>query len=118
MSKRATGKTFYLLDEPTTGLSFEDCAALLRVLHRLVDAGNTVVLIEHNLDMIRNADWIIDMGPGAGEEGGYVIAVGIPEDVARVKKSHTGEYLEYVFAKDPQDGVEAKSGRVVKLLAK
>ena len=110
LSKRATGKTFYVLDEPTTGLSFEDCGALLRVLHRLVDVGNTVVLIEHNLDMIRNADWIIDMGPGAGEDGGYVIAVGIPEDVARVKKSHTGKYLEYIFAQNAQDGVGAKSG--------
>ena len=72
LSKRATGKTMYLLDEPTTGLSFEDCAALLRVLHRLVDSGNSVLLIEHNLDIIKNADWIIDLGPGAGDNGGHL----------------------------------------------
>ena len=94
LSKRATGKTIYLLDEPTTGLSFEDCAALLRVLHRLVDGGNTVLLIEHNLDIIKNADWIIDLGPGAGNKGGKVIAVGTPEDLAKNSKSHTGHYLK------------------------
>ena len=93
LSKRATGKTLYLLDEPTTGLSFEDCAALLRVLHRLVDGGNTVILIEHNLDVIKNADWIIDLGPGAGDLGGRLIAQGTPEQVAKVKKSFTGQYL-------------------------
>ncbi|MBF8267720.1 MAG: excinuclease subunit [Dehalococcoidia bacterium] len=93
LSRRATGRTLYLLDEPTTGLSFEDCAALLRVLHRLVDAGNTVVLIEHHLDLIKNADWVIDLGPGAGEKGGYVIATGTPEEVAGVERSYTGQYL-------------------------
>ena len=97
LSRRATGKTLYLLDEPTTGLSFEDCAALLRVLHRLVDAGNTVVLIEHHLDMIKNCDWIIDLGPGAGDKGGRVIATGTPEKVIRTKRSHTGQYLRKVL---------------------
>ena len=97
LSRRATGKTLYILDEPTTGLSFEDCAALLRVLHRLVDAGNSVVLIEHHLDMIKNADWIIDLGPGAGDKGGYVIATGTPEDVIATDKSHTGRYLSRVL---------------------
>ena len=97
LSKRATGKTMYLLDEPTTGLSFEDCAALLRVLHRLVDGGNTVILIEHNLDVIKNADWIIDLGPGAGDMGGRLIATGTPEQVAKVKKSFTGQYLKPIL---------------------
>ena len=94
LSRRATGKTLYLLDEPTTGLSFEDCAALLRVLHRLVDNRNTVLLIEHNLDMIKNADWIIDLGPGAGDKGGYLIAAGTPEQIAQTPESHTGRYLQ------------------------
>ena len=93
LSKRATGKTLYLLDEPTTGLSFQDCAALLRVLHRLVDSGNSVLLIEHNLDIIKNSDWIIDLGPGAGDKGGYVVATGTPEQIARTRRSHTGPYL-------------------------
>ena len=100
LSKRATGKTLYLLDEPTTGLSFEDCAALLRVLHRLVDGGNTVILIEHNLDIIKNADWIIDLGPGAGDLGGRLIAQGTPEHVAKVKKSFTGQYLQPILKND------------------
>ena len=94
LSKRATGRTLYILDEPTTGLSFEDCAHLLKVLHRLVDAGNTVVLIEHHLDLIKSADWIIDLGPGAGDSGGYVIAEGTPEDLARLDESSTGRYLQ------------------------
>ena len=97
LSKRSTGKTMYLLDEPTTGLSFEDCAALLRVLHRLVDGGNTVILIEHNLDVIKNADWIIDLGPGAGDMGGRLIATGTPEQIAKVKKSFTGQYLKPIL---------------------
>jgi len=99
LSKRATGKTIYLLDEPTTGLSFEDCAALLRVLHRLVDSGNTVLLIEHNLDIIKNADWIIDLGPGAGDKGGRLIAVGTPEELAKDPNSHTGRYLKLALEK-------------------
>ncbi|MSQ21793.1 MAG: excinuclease ABC subunit UvrA [Dehalococcoidia bacterium] len=99
LSRRATGKTLYMLDEPTTGLSFSDCAALLGVLHRLVDAGNTVVLIEHHLDLIKNADWVIDLGPGAGEKGGYVIAEGTPEQVAEVAHSYTGQYMKRVLEK-------------------
>jgi excinuclease ABC subunit A len=100
LSKRSTGRTLYILDEPTTGLSFEDAASLLQVLQRLADAGNTVVLIEHHLDMIKNADWIIDLGPGAGDNGGRVIATGTPEEIAKVKKSLTGRYLKDVLAKN------------------
>ena len=98
LSKRATGQTLYILDEPTTGLSFEDCAYLLRVLHRLVDAGNTVVLIEHHLDLIKSADWLIDLGPGAGDRGGEIVAVGAPRDLADMDHSETGRYLRRVFA--------------------
>ena len=94
LSKRATGSTLYILDEPTTGLSFEDCAYLLRVLHRLADAGNTVILIEHHLDLIKSADWIIDLGPGAGDAGGDVVAEGTPEELAEMEHSHTGRYLK------------------------
>ena len=93
LSKRATGRTLYILDEPTTGLSFEDCAHLLRVLQRLVDAGNSVVVIEHHLDLIKSADWLIDLGPGAGDKGGELIAEGTPEAVAGMGHSHTGRYL-------------------------
>ena len=100
LSKRATGRTLYILDEPTTGLSFEDCAHLLRVLHRLVDAGNSVILIEHHLDMIKGADWIIDLGPGAGDAGGRVIAEGTPEQVTQMKHSDTGRYLQARLARD------------------
>ena len=102
LSKRATGKTIYLLDEPTTGLSFEDCAALLRVLHRLADAGNSVLLIEHNLDVIKNSDWIIDLGPGAGDRGGQLIGVGTPEQLAENPDSHTGRYIKQVLDRDPR----------------
>ena len=94
LSKRATGRTMYILDEPTTGLSFEDCAHLLKVLHRLVGAGNSVILIEHHLDLIKSADWIIDLGPGAGDDGGYVIAEGTPEQMAKMSDSYTGRYLK------------------------
>jgi len=94
LSKRATGQTLYILDEPTTGLSFEDCSHLIRVLHRLVDAGNSVVLIEHHLDLMKNADWIIDLGPGAGEKGGHVVAEGTPEQMAEFEHSYTGQYLK------------------------
>jgi excinuclease ABC subunit A len=99
LSRRATGSTLYILDEPTTGLSFEDVAALLRVLQRLVEAGNTVVVIEHHLDVMKNADHIIDLGPGAGDKGGYVIATGTPEEVAGVEESLTGQYLKRVLGK-------------------
>ncbi len=98
LSKRSTGKTLYILDEPTTGLSFEDVAALLKVLQRLVDAGNTVVVIEHHLDVIKNADYIIDLGPGAGDKGGYVIATGTPEEIVLKKRSATGKYLKRMLA--------------------
>jgi excinuclease ABC subunit A len=94
LSKRSTGRTMYILDEPTTGLGFDDVAALLMVLQRLVDASNTVVTIEHNLDIIKNADWIIDLGPGAGDKGGYIIATGTPEQVAGEEASSTGQYLK------------------------
>ncbi len=93
LSKRQTGRTLYLLDEPTTGLHFDDVSKLLEVLHRLTDLGNSIVIIEHNMDVIRNADWIIDLGPEGGEEGGRVVAQGTPEQVARVKKSYTGQTL-------------------------
>ena len=97
LSKRQTGKTLYLLDEPTTGLHFDDVRKLLDVLHRLTDLGNTVIIIEHNLDVIRNADWILDLGPEGGEEGGRIVAQGTPEQVARVKKSYTGQALASYF---------------------
>jgi excinuclease ABC subunit A len=98
LSKRDTGRTLYMLDEPTTGLHFEDVRLLLNVLHRLVDKGNTVVVIEHNLDVIKTADWVIDLGVEGGEEGGYVVAEGTPEAVAKVKRSHTGRFLEKVLS--------------------
>ena len=93
LSKRQTGKTLYLLDEPTTGLHFEDVSKLLEVLHRLTDLGNSIIIIEHNMDVIRNADWIIDLGPEGGEEGGRMVAQGTPEQVARTRKSYTGQTL-------------------------
>ena len=93
LSKVATGRTLYVLDEPTTGLHFADIEKLLEVLQRLVDQGNTVLVIEHNLDVIKQADWLIDLGPEGGEAGGEVVAVGTPEDVADVAGSYTGQYL-------------------------
>ena len=93
LAKRSTGHTIYLLDEPTTGLHFEDIRKLLGVLSRLVDQGNTVVVIEHNLDVVKTADWLIDLGPEGGSGGGSVVAVGTPEDVAAVPESHTGAFL-------------------------
>jgi len=94
LQKRSTGRTLYVLDEPTTGLHFEDIRRLLAVLQRLVDAGNTVVTIEHNLDVIKSADWVIDMGPDGGTRGGEVIATGTPEDVAEAEGSATGTFLK------------------------
>ena len=93
LSKRATGRTLYILDEPTTGLHFEDVRKLMEVLHKLVEQGNTVIVIEHNLDVIKTADWIIDIGPEGGDGGGEIIATGTPEDVAKAAESHTGRYL-------------------------
>ena len=97
LSKRATGKTLYILDEPTTGLSFEDCAQLLKVLHRLVDAGNSVILIEHHLDLIKSSDWIIDLGPGAGDKGGNLVYEGTPENASKAEISQTGNYLRTIL---------------------
>ena len=99
LSRRSTGRTLYILDEPTTGLSFEDVAALLRVLQRLVEGGNTVIVIEHHLDVIKNADYIIDLGPGAGDQGGYIVATGTPEEIAQEESSATGHYLARVLHK-------------------
>jgi excinuclease ABC subunit A len=98
LARVGTGKTFYILDEPTTGLHFEDVRRLLHVLDRLVDAGNTVVVIEHNLDVIKCADWVIDLGPEGGDQGGRILAEGTPEEVAKVKGSYTGHYLAKVLA--------------------
>jgi excinuclease ABC subunit A len=97
LSKRATGNTIYILDEPTTGLHFEDVRKLLGVLHRLVDAGNTVIVIEHNLDVIKTADWIIDLGPEGGDAGGWVVAEGTPEAVAQCAHSYTGQFLKPIL---------------------
>ncbi|NLI15014.1 MAG: excinuclease ABC subunit UvrA, partial [candidate division Zixibacteria bacterium] len=94
LSKVATGNTFYILDEPTTGLHFDDIRQLLQVLNTLVDRGNTVLVIEHNMDVIKTADWIIDLGPEGGDEGGRVIATGTPEQIAKVPESYTGRYLK------------------------
>jgi excinuclease ABC subunit A len=99
LAKRQTGKTLYLLDEPTTGLHFEDVKKLLEVLHELVSKGNSVVVIEHNLDVIKTADWIIDLGPEGGDLGGNLVIAGTPEDVARHAKSYTGQYLKRVLRK-------------------
>ncbi len=99
LSKRDTGRTFYILDEPTTGLHFQDIDLLLRVLHALRDHGNTVLVIEHNLDVIKTADWIIDLGPSGGDGGGRIVAEGSPEDVADNPASVTGEYLRAVLGR-------------------
>ena len=108
LSKRQTGKTLYLLDEPTTGLHFDDVKKLLDVLHRLTDLGNSVIIIEHNLDVIRNADWIIDLGPEGGEEGGRIVAQGTPEQVARNKKSYTGQALASYFSTNGRSAEQPK----------
>jgi len=99
LSKRDTGKTLYVLDEPTTGLHFFDIEQLMKVLQRLRERGNTIVVIEHNLDVIKTADWIIDMGPEGGSGGGMVVATGTPEDIASNKASHTGHYLAGLLKK-------------------
>ena len=101
LSKRSTGHTIYLLDEPTTGLHFEDVRRLLIVLARLVDQGNTVLVIEHNLDVIKTADWVIDLGPEGGNSGGTVVAEGAPEVVATIEASHTGRYLAKMLQPTP-----------------
>jgi excinuclease ABC subunit A len=104
LARTDTGRTLYVLDEPTTGLHFEDIRRLLIVLDRLVDAGNTVLVIEHNLDVIKCADWLIDIGPEGGDKGGYVVAAGTPEDVARVQASYTGQYLAKVLKRQSAKG--------------
>ena len=98
LSRRATGNTLYILDEPTTGLHFEDVRKLLEVLHALVEQGNSVVVIEHNLEVIKTADWLIDLGPEGGDKGGEIVAVGTPEQVVKVERSYTGRYLKPLLA--------------------
>ena len=97
LSRRATGRTLYILDEPTTGLHFADTQKLLDMLNQLVNAGNTVVVIEHNLDVIKTADWIIDLGPEGGDRGGEIVAEGTPETIAKAKKSYTGQFLKKIL---------------------
>jgi excinuclease ABC subunit A len=101
LSRRATGKTLYLIDEPTTGLSFYDVHKLMDVMQRLVDKGNSILVIEHNLDVIRCADWLIDLGPEGGDKGGHIVAIGTPEAVADNATSHTGRYLRHVLEQHP-----------------
>ena len=96
LSKRDTGRTLYILDEPTTGLHFQDIEMLLTVLHRLAEHGNTIVVIEHNLDVIRTADWIIDLGPQGGEGGGRILGAGTPKVIGKIKESHTGRFLKAI----------------------
>jgi excinuclease ABC subunit A len=103
LSKRATGQTLYILDEPTTGLHKEDVRHLLAVLDRLVEAGNTVLVIEHNLDVIKSADYIIDLGPEGGDQGGYLVAAGTPEEICRVQSSYTGKFLQDILEVPAQD---------------
>jgi excinuclease ABC subunit A len=110
LHKRATGNTMYVLDEPTTGLHFEDIRKLLQVLQRLVSAGNTVIVIEHNLDVVKTADWIIDLGPEGGDQGGKVVAVGTPEEVAAHPDSHTGRFLAEVLGSLPLTTAGAARG--------
>jgi excinuclease ABC subunit A len=98
LSRRSTGNTLYILDEPTTGLSFSDIACLLRVLQRLVEQGNTVIVIEHQLDVVKNADWVLDLGPGAGDRGGFLVGAGTPEDLAENDASSTGRYLRGILS--------------------
>ena len=98
-ARRSTGRTWYILDEPTTGLHFDDIHKLLTVLHGFVDAGNTVLVIEHNLEVIKTADWIIDLGPEGGDAGGHIVATGTPEDIASSEASYTGQYLRPYLAR-------------------
>jgi excinuclease ABC subunit A len=116
--RRSTGKTIYILDEPTTGLHVDDIDRLLKVLHRLVDSGETVLVIEHNLDVIKTADYLIDLGPEGGSGGGTVIATGTPEDIVKVDKSYTGRYLAPILKRDTKrtaelNQVEEKDREVV-----
>jgi excinuclease ABC subunit A len=113
LSRRSNGKTFYILDEPTTGLHTADIDKLLKVLHRLVEAGDTVVVIEHNLDVIKTADYIIDLGPEGGDKGGQVIATGTPEEIAAVPGSYTGQYLKKVLEKARRQGAETREQEII-----
>ena len=97
LSKRPTGHTLYILDEPTTGLHFADIERLLQILRRLVNLGNTVLIIEHNLDVIKNSDWIIDLGPEGGDKGGQIVGEGSPKDLSKLKSSYTGQYLAKIY---------------------
>jgi excinuclease ABC subunit A len=110
LSKRQTGRTLYLLDEPTTGLHFDDVRKLLEVLHRLTDLGNTIIIIEHNLDVVRNADWIIDLGPEGGEDGGQLLGEGTPEAISHIAGSHTGDFLRRYYEAHPGERSEAADG--------
>jgi excinuclease ABC subunit A len=114
LSRRATGQTLYILDEPTTGLHFEDVRKLLEVLHALVEQGNSVVVIEHNLEVIKTADWVIDLGPEGGDKGGEIVAEGTPEDVAGEARSYTGQYLKDILARSErvESGPAMKLGKV------
>jgi excinuclease ABC subunit A len=109
LARRATGRTLYILDEPTTGLHFEDVRKLLEVLHALVDQGNTVVVIEHNLEVIKTADWILDLGPGGGDGGGRIVADGTPEDIAAFPQSHTGRFLAPLLLRDTAKKVKRRA---------
>jgi len=111
LSRRSTGRTLYILDEPTTGLHFHDVKKLLEVLHELVDQGNSVVVIEHNLEVIKTADWVIDLGPEGGDGGGEIVATGTPEEIVKIPQSHTGKFLKAVLARRPPEAMEKASGR-------
>ena len=114
LAKKATGKTIYFLDEPTTGLHFHDVKKLIRVLDELVAKGNTVVVIEHNLDIVKSADYIIDLGPGGGDAGGEVIATGTPEEIAENEKSYTGEFLKVLLSDRPEKP-PSQAGTVIEI---
>ncbi len=113
LSRRATGRTMYILDEPTTGLHFADVERLLKVLERLVDAGNSIVVIEHNLDVIKTADWLIDLGPEGGDAGGRIIAQGTPEEVAENERSYTGHFLKRMFIEESEHAKAHRSSQMV-----
>ena len=110
LSRRATGRTLYILDEPTTGLHFDDVRKLLEVLHALVETGNTVLVIEHNLEVIKTADWIIDLGPEGGDVGGHIVATGTPEDIVASGESYTGDYLRPYLKPQPQPARRRRAG--------
>ncbi len=113
LSRRATGRTLYILDEPTTGLHFADIDRLLQVLQRLVDSGNTLAIIEHNLDVIKSADWLIDLGPEGGDAGGQIIAQGTPEEIAENEHSYTGHFLKRLFLEEAARHVACHANEAV-----